>query len=138
VAGAVNAVFFDGNSGAKTGESPRYLRSFQDRCAMRQRWRFGPLRFEDLDGDGVPEFITGKRKYAHGTGGTGANEPAVLVYYKLRVDETAVNWDRYDIDPDQTSGVGTDFDVRDVNGDGLLDIIISNKNGLFYFEQIPQ
>jgi len=92
-------------------------------------------RFVDLDGDGVPEFITGKRKFAHGTGGEGYAEPAVLVYYKLGLDGT---WDRHDIDPDQTSGVGTQFEVADVNGDGLPDIIISNKLGLFYFEQLPQ
>jgi len=34
--------------------------------------------------------------------------------------------------------VGTQFEVRDVNGDGLLDVIISNKTGLYYFEQVPR
>lgn len=94
-------------------------------------------RFEDLDGDGIPEFITGKRKWAHGTGGEGSGEPAVLVYYKLNRDAAGVNWVRYDIDLDQTSGVGTQFEVKDVNRDGLPDIVISNKLGLFYFEQNP-
>src|SRR5262249_217023 len=75
-------------------------------------------RFEDLDGDGVPEFITGKRKFAHGTGGEGYAEPAVLVYYKLRLDGQGT-WDRYDIDLDQDSGVGTQFEVAAVNGHGL-------------------
>ena len=93
-------------------------------------------RFEDLDGDGLKEFITGKRKWAHGTGGEGASEPGVLVYYKLRSDGSAL-WDRYDIDLEQASGVGTQFEVMDINGDGFLDVIISNKLGLFYFEQIP-
>jgi hypothetical protein len=27
--------------------------------------------------------------------------------------------------------------VKDVNGDDLLDIVISNKTGLYYYEQIP-
>jgi len=94
-------------------------------------------RFQDLDGDSLPEIITGKRKWAHGAGGEGSGEPAVLVYYKLRQDGGDVTWDRYPVDPDETSGVGTQFEVADVNGDGLLDIIISNKVGLFYFEQIP-
>ena len=33
------------------------------------------------------------------------------------------------------SGVGTQFEVADVNGDGLLDVVTSNKKGVFYFEQ---
>ena len=94
-------------------------------------------RFEDLDNDGIPELITGKRKWAHGFGGEGADEPGVLVYYKLTRDESGVTWNRYDIDLERSSGVGTQFEVKDVNGDGLLDIIISNKTGLYYYEQIP-
>jgi len=93
-------------------------------------------RSEDEAGDGLKEFITGKRQWAHGTGGAGSSEPGVLVYYKLRSDGSAI-WDRYDIDLEQASGVGTQFEVMDANGDGFLDVIISNKLGLFYFEQIP-
>ena len=34
-----------------------------------------------------------------------------------------------------TSGVGTQFEVADVNGDGLLDVVTGNKKGAHYFEQ---
>ncbi len=91
------------------------------------------MRFEDLDGDGVPEIITGKRFYSHGQHEKGALDPALLVYYKLKRKGSQIEWVRHDIDND--SGVGTQFEVTDVNGDGKLDIIISNKKGLFYFEQ---
>jgi len=37
---------------------------------------------------------------------------------------------------DDASGVGTQFQVADVNGDGLPDIAIANKKGIFYFEQV--
>ena len=36
---------------------------------------------------------------------------------------------------DDQSGIGTQFVVADFNGDGLLDIVTSNKKGVFLFEQ---
>jgi len=94
------------------------------------------VNWADLDGDGIPELITGKRKWAHGTGGEGADEPAVIYYYKIRNEGGIVSFDRYDIDPEQTSGVGIQTIVRDMNGDGKPDIVMSNKTGLYYFLQL--
>ena len=37
---------------------------------------------------------------------------------------------------DDDSGIGTQFAVADVNGDGLPDIVVSNKKGTFLFEQV--
>lgn len=92
------------------------------------------MRMEDLDGDGLPEIITGKRFYSHGKGGEpGWDQPAYLVYYKLHRNGSEVKWTRHVIDDD--SGVGTQFEVVDVNGDGKLDIVVSSKKGLHYFEQ---
>ncbi|MBW8885561.1 MAG: VCBS repeat-containing protein, partial [Planctomycetia bacterium] len=39
---------------------------------------------------------------------------------------------------DHDSGVGTQFEVADVNGDELLDVVTSNKKGVRYFEQVRQ
>jgi hypothetical protein len=36
---------------------------------------------------------------------------------------------------DAASGVGTQFEVADLNGDGHLDIAIANKSGVFAFLQ---
>jgi hypothetical protein len=36
---------------------------------------------------------------------------------------------------DHDSGVGTQFEIADVNGDQLLDVVTSNKKGVFYFQQ---
>lgn len=74
-------------------------------------------------------LITGKRKWAHPPGvDVGSEEPAWLVRYEL----TDGRWVRHVIDED--SGVGTQFVVQDVDGDGLPDIVVANKNGVFLFE----
>ena len=31
---------------------------------------------------------------------------------------------------DDDSGIGTQFAVDDINGDGLLDVVVSNKKGV--------
>ena len=36
---------------------------------------------------------------------------------------------------DNNSGIGTQFVVADFNGDKLPDIVVSNKKGVFVFEQ---
>jgi len=84
----------------------------------------------------MPELITGKRKWAHGTSGEDAGGPAVIYYYKIRNEGGIVSFDRYDIDPEHTSGVGIQIIIRDMNGDGVPDIVMSNKTGLYYFEQL--
>jgi hypothetical protein len=34
--------------------------------------------------------------------------------------------------------VGTQFEVVDMNGDGLLDVITANKKGAHYLQQVRQ
>jgi hypothetical protein len=38
---------------------------------------------------------------------------------------------------DNNSGVGLQVCAEDINQDGWLDIIVGNKKGVFFFEQIP-
>ena len=56
-----------------------------------------------------------------------------LAWYELRREGGKPQWTQRLIDHD--SGVGTQFEVTDVNRDGLLDVITSNKKGVYYFEQ---
>jgi putative heme-binding domain-containing protein len=92
----------------------------------------------DINGDGLPDFVTGKRWWSHGGGGPGGNMPAVLYWFELTRNNGRPEWIRHEIDPEQSSGVGTAFEVADINADGLLDIAISNKKGSFYFEQVRE
>jgi len=87
----------------------------------------------DLNGDGLPDFVTGKRWWAHAAGDPGVDEPAVICWFELTRSNGRPEWIKHQFDHD--SGVGTQFEIADVNGDQLLDVITSNKKGVFYFEQ---
>jgi hypothetical protein len=95
------------------------------------------LNLVDLNGDKLPDFITGKRYWAHGPkGDVDPGAPAVLYWFELSRKDGKPEWTPHQIDDD--SGVGTQFQVTDVNGDGKLDIAIANKKGVFLFEQLSQ
>lgn len=90
----------------------------------------------DINRDGLMDFVTGKRFWAHGGKDPGGNQPAVICWFELQRGAAGPLWIRHQFDHD--SGVGTQFQVADVDGDGLLDVVTSNKRGVFYFRQAPR
>jgi hypothetical protein len=90
----------------------------------------------DLNGDGLPDFVTGKRWWAHAQGDPGGDQPAVLHWFELTQKDGKAQWISHQID--HNSGVGTQFELADVDADGLLDIVTSNKRGVFYFRQVRE
>jgi FG-GAP-like repeat len=90
----------------------------------------------DLNGDGLPDLITGKRWWAHAKGDPGGDDPAVFFWFELQRENGRPRWVPHQFDHD--SGVGTQFEVIDVNGDKLLDIVASSKKGVHYFEQVQE
>ncbi len=91
------------------------------------------LALEDINGDGYPDLVTGKRYYAHNGGDPGGHEPAVLYWYEYIAGKIP-QWIPHLIDTN--SGIGLSIVVQDINNDKKKDIIISNKKGVFFFEQL--
>ncbi|MBX3256294.1 MAG: VCBS repeat-containing protein [Chitinophagaceae bacterium] len=89
--------------------------------------------FTDINKDGYPDLITGKRYYAHNGHDPGAEEPAVLYWFELKPGKTP-QWIPHLVD--NNSGAGLNLVVQDITKDKLADIIIGNKKGVFIFEQI--
>ncbi len=87
----------------------------------------------DVNGDGLPDLITGKRFFAHNGKDPGGMDPQVIYWFELKRDENnKPSWVRHLID--DSSGVGLQVIVEDINGDGLKDILVGNKKGIFFFE----
>jgi hypothetical protein len=103
------------------------------------------LWLEDMDGDGLKDIVTGKTFLAHpfttgdagGSGSAGVGtEPTVLYVFKL-VRTPTVHFEPHLIDIDsptqKASGVAREFRIADMNKDGVNDIVIASKRGLFVF-----
>jgi len=87
----------------------------------------------DINGDGHPDLVTGKRYYAHNGHDAGAEEPSVLYWFEYKPGKQP-QWIPHQID--DNSGVGLQVVVQDMNNDKVPDIITSNKKGVYVFKQI--
>lgn len=91
--------------------------------------------YADMDGDGIPDFITGKRFISEtdvvDPDPWGA--PVLYVYHTVR-DKSAPGGARFV--PElihNRSGVGSTLTAADLNGNGAMDIITSTNRGTFVF-----
>lgn len=89
------------------------------------------LHYADVNGDGTRDLITGKRYYAHGPKGDDDPQGEVVMYwFEVRKQKgSPPQFIPHKISEGSDTGVGTQFFVGDVNGDKLLDIVLSNKKG---------
>jgi hypothetical protein len=96
------------------------------------------VAFVDMNGDQLPDLVTGKRFFAHNGKDPGGLEPAVLFWIEMsRGQDQKPSWILHQIDND--SGVGLHVVVEDIDKDGILDILNANKKGVIVFwGQIPE
>jgi hypothetical protein len=95
-------------------------------------------RFADMDGDRIPDMITGKRYWSEaGNNVLTHNDPSgdpVLYIYKTVRDPKAAGGARFVPElVHNKSGVGSSFDVVDFNKDGKPDIVVGTIFGTFTF-----
>ncbi|MES2807276.1 MAG: VCBS repeat-containing protein [Bacteroidota bacterium] len=93
------------------------------------------VNFSDINNDGHPDLVTGKRRFAHNDTNVdpGTRETPVLYWFEYTPGK-APYFVPHQIDDD--SGAGLNVVVQDMNNDKRKDIVISNKKGVFYFQNM--
>jgi hypothetical protein len=86
------------------------------------------LTLADIDGDGIPEIITGKRFMAHNGSDPDEYGPLGIYYYKLKRGPTPV-WTKHVITYNEGVGAGLNIIAVDLTGSGRTDIITTGKYG---------
>jgi len=94
--------------------------------------QYHDLHWADIDGDGHPELITGKRYLAHCGHDPGDYDELGIYYFKW----TGEGFSKQVIvhgPPGVGKGCGIQFALADLRGTGRLDIIAPGKDGLSVF-----
>jgi hypothetical protein len=89
----------------------------------------------DIDGDGIPDLVTGKRYMSHfGYSDPDPwSEPVLYVYRTVRNKQAPGGAEFVPEMVHNRSGLGSHFVVADMNNDGMPDIVTSANLGTFVF-----
>jgi hypothetical protein len=97
-------------------------------------------RFADMDGDTIPDLVIGKRYWSHLENYNGPDPygPPVIYIFKTVRDAKAPGGARFVPElVHNRSGVGSAFEVMDLNKDGRPDIAVATAYGTFVFTSKP-
>ena len=88
------------------------------------------LAWDDVDNDGRPELITGKRYYAHSGRDAGAEDEITVQFYDWNPEKES--WTKHLISKAPAGkgpGIGLQIRVHDLDGNGWKDLIVPGKSG---------
>jgi len=99
-------------------------------------WSQGHCLFlADMDGDGDPDMLTGKRVFAHNGKDAGAFDTPGIYWYELQRNGDDVVFVKHVIDYGN-NGAGFQIEAVDYDKDGDLDIFTSGKRGLYLYKNL--
>ncbi|NLR78111.1 FG-GAP repeat domain-containing protein [Chitinophaga eiseniae] len=93
--------------------------------------QYHTMAWVDIDGDGAPELVTGKRYRAHNDHDPGSADPCGIYYFKWNGGSFTKQVITYG-----EKGAGLYFDIYDLAGSGKKDVIVAGKDGLFIFRSL--
>ncbi len=92
------------------------------------------LKLADIDGDGTPELLAGKRYRGHSGNDPGSYDP--IVVYSYKINRKTGEFTRTAMSVNGTAGAGTQFIAEDLDGDGDIDVATAGKTGVHFFENL--
>ncbi|MBA2480326.1 MAG: VCBS repeat-containing protein [Planctomycetes bacterium] len=98
--------------------------------------QYHDMQWVDIDGDGKPELVTGKRFRAHNDNDAGAHDDVGIYYFKWNGEsfsKQVIAHGPFGGGSTGGAGCGIHFAVADLRGSGRLDIIAPGKDGLKVF-----
>jgi len=120
-------------------------RTFQQHAIEEHYGNFHTMTLADLNGDGRPDLVTGKRLFGHDGRDEGEFDPLFLFWYDIQDGQfdrhvIALNNLQYypgqenvNAPPQYAPSTGMRITVGDLEGDGRPDIVLAGRGGLYAF-----